>query len=218
MRDAWEIVKKEFVCDMRSRTGLGTGVLFAVSSAVSLGLAGSKFEASASVIAGLTWAAVLFTSVVAVSRTFIAEEEAKTADLLRVFGRMSAVFWGKVVYASAVMICLGFLQAGLVLVLLSGSVADPLMFIASLASGCCTLAVGLTVCSSMAARAGGGAGLAGVMAIPLLLFVLAPGIAALRASLGDPLPNAWASVVALVGFGSALCAAGPYAYAAAWKS
>lgn len=214
-----EVVAKEARCEWRSRSGLVTGFLFSVLAVVAVAFAAFGLKIGGSLAAGLLWVALLFAAVVALPRAFVAEEEQGTADLLRLIARPHAVFWGKVLFNLVQMLANGVVLSVLLVTLLSLELVHPLLFVVSLVAGCAALAAGVTLCGALVAQAANRAALAGVVSLPLLLPLLALGVGAMRAALGEgSLDGSASALMGLAGFAALAMAGGPHLFAAVWKS
>jgi heme exporter protein B len=170
------------------------------------------------VSASLIWVILLFASLLSLPRSFLAEEEQGTADLLRLLARPHAVFWGKVLFNLGQMWLLCLVVSGLFVALTSLHVELPWLFAGSLLAGGAAVASAVTLCGAIASHAANRAALAGAIAIPLVLFPAQWGISSLRAALGvgTPLPGIYAAV-GLMGYACISLAIGPWIYGATWK-
>ena len=217
--EVFEVMAKEARCEWRSRSGLVTSFLFSVLAVVAVAFAAFGLKIGGSLASGLLWVALLFAAVVALPRAFVAEEEQGTADLLRLIARPHAVFWGKVLFNFAQMLANGVVLSVLLLTLLSIEWTHPWLFVGALTAGCGALAAGVTLCGALVAQAANRAALAGVVSLPLLLPLLALGVGAMRAALGEGTPaSSVPALGGLVGFAALSLAGGPHLFAAVWKS
>ncbi len=222
-REIGAMFRKEAQAEFRTRTGAVTSGVFSLSTIVTVALAlfnknpneGDLRDVSAS----LLWIVLLFASLLSLPRSFLAEEEQGTADLLRLTARPHAVFWGKVLF-NLVQIWLLCATVGVLFLALTGlHVELPGLFVASLVGGGAAIACAVTLCGAIASHAANRAALAGAIAIPLVLFPAEWGISSLRTSLGigEPLPGILAAV-GLMAYACISLAIGPWIYAATWKS
>ncbi|MCW5947042.1 MAG: heme exporter protein CcmB [Fimbriimonadales bacterium] len=211
------VVRKEFRVELRGRVGLYSTLVFAVGAVTALGLASVRGEPSPSLAAGLLWVAMLFACVVGLARTFLAEEEQGTGDLLRLIANPGPVFWGKAIFNFLLIVAVAGLVVPLFVLFVRVQVADVGLLVCGTLCGCAGLAAVLSMCGALASRATGRGLLTGVISLPLLLPVLAAGITALRGAFGDSVSESWGAVASLAGMAAAFFAIGPYLYAAVWK-
>lgn len=213
------VVRKEARCELRARSGLITGFLFSVLAVVAVTFASFGLKVGGSLASGLLWVALLFGAVVALPRAFVAEEEQGTGDLLRLVARPHAVYWGKVLFNYVQITANGVVLGTLLVALLDLKLAAPWLFMTTLAVGCAALAGAVTLCGALVAQAANRAALAGVVALPLLLPLLALGVGAMRASLGDgTVGGSVSALIGLSGYAALALVGGPPLFAAVWKS
>jgi heme exporter protein B len=213
------VLDKELRTELRARAGLMTAMLFSVSTVVAIAFATFGHRLSGSVGAGLLWVSLLFASLVALPRTFLAEEEQGTANLLRLMARPHAVFWGKAVFNLLQMLLTSAFLAVLFVLLAQVEVARPWLLVGGLAASSAALAGVVTLSGALVAQAVNRGALVGAVALPLLVPLVALGVAALRVALGEGLYSGGINaLIGLVGYAVASFAIGPYLFAAIWKS
>ena len=225
MNSSWQseitaIFRKEWRTEMRSMSGLVTGFLFSAVTVFAISFASLNTKLSGTVVAGMLWVALLFSAASSLPRTFLAEEEMGTADLLRLVARPHAVFWGKALFKIFQCVVTSTLLSILYLGFTSAAVPIPWLFGLSLFAGCVSLAGAVTLCGAIAAQAANRAMLAAAIAVPLLLPLVAIGVGGMRTSLGDGALSSGgsASAIGLIGYAVATLATGPYIFAAVWKT
>jgi len=195
--------------------------LFSIVAVVGVAFASYQERLSPSVASGLLWVILLFSSIVALSRSFVAEEEAGTAILLRLVARSHAVFWGKALFNLIQM----FITAAVLSILLFGlttqTVSHYPLYTLGLLGGCASLAGAVTLCGALAAQASNRSALVGAIGIPLLLPLIAMGIGATRYCLGGVgvgiASRAVSSAIGLSVYAFAIFAVGPWLFDVVWK-
>lgn len=224
--EIWTVFKKELQTSLRSKSDLSATALFSIVTVIALAIAAFRERLSGSMCAGLIWVALLFASVVSLPRAFVVEEEQKTADLLRLWARPHAVFWGKVLFnllqVAVTALVLSFLLFLLVDVKYSeagNGRTDLALYIVCLLGGSGALAGTVTLCGAIVAQAQNRSALAGVLAIPLLLPFVFLAVTGLRIAI-DPglIGNGTSAAIGLWAYAVATLAIGPYLFAAIWKS
>src|SRR5205807_3271510 len=103
LNSSWQVeigavFRKEWLNELRTRAGFISSLLFSVVAVVATALATFGKTPEPTVAAGLLWVTLLFSSILALPRSFIAEEETGTGNLLRLIARPHAVFWGKALF------------------------------------------------------------------------------------------------------------------------
>lgn len=186
---------------------------------VAIAFASVGLKLGGSIAAGLFWVALLFAAVVGLPRTFTLEEEQRTGDLLRMWARPHAVFWGKALFNLAQSLLTAIILSVLFLMLTSLEVVNLGLYAGSLLAGCVALSATVTFCGALVAQASNRAILAGAISLPMLLPLIALGIGSLKVALGSGgLDGGTQATLGLVAYGVAAYAAGPYLFAAVWRS
>lgn len=212
------IFRKEWLNEVRTKSGLMAAGLFSVVAVVAIAFSAHEERLTPSIAAGLLWVTLLFAGIVSLSRVFIAEEEAGTADLLRLLARPHAVFWGKALFNLAQMLITAAAISLLLFVLANLSIDHAPIYALSIIGGCASLAGSVTLCGALVAQAANRSALVGAIGIPLLLPLVALGIDSTRYCLGAANPGlATSSTIGLCFYAVAVFAAGPWLFAATWK-
>jgi heme exporter protein B len=206
------------VVELRSKSGLATAGLFAVAAVFTIGFATMNSHLDGDIAAGLIWVAILFSSVLALPRTFIVEEEQGTADLLRLTARPHAVFWGKALFNLLQMLVMAATLSVLYLGFTGLSLQSPWLYVATLVGGCAALSGAVTLTGAIVSRATNRGALAGAVAIPGLLPIMGMGVSGMRSAFGvgfQASGQLWA--LGLLGYATLVLAIGPWVFAAVWK-
>lgn len=188
LAEAGAVFVKEWRCELRTRSALSTLGLFAVTTlvvvSVSLGPLGTRSTEQTSVLPVLLWVILLFAATAGLPRSFVREEETHTATALRLAARPSAVFLGKQGYGLALVFALEILVVPLYLVLMQLPVANPGLFVATLAAGGYGLATGSTLVAAMIGQAQARGTLFAVLSFPVLLPLMIFAVQLTRAAVG----------------------------------
>lgn len=218
-REVKAVFNKELTSEVRSKSGLMTAGLFSFVSVVAIALSSYGITLKGTLAAGLMWVALLFASAIALPRTFLVEEEQRTGDLLRMWARPHSVFWGKCLFNLVQTVITGLLLSTLFFVMIARPIQVPWLFAVSLVGGCASLAGAVTLCGALVAQAANRSAMAAAISVPLLLPLVALGVSAMRASLGDgTLASGTQAAVGLMGYAAVTLAMGPNLFAAVWKS
>jgi len=218
-REIKAIFRKELASEIRTRSGLATVCLFSIAAVVAVAFGSMNQKLSGSLAAGLFWVTLLFTAAVALPRAFTAEEEQGTGDLLRLMARPEAVFWGKALFNLALMLVTGGVLSVLFFVLVGMPIENQILYAIDLLGSCAALAGTVTLCGALVAQASSRGALAAAIAIPLLLPLIALGVAGMRVALGEgELRGGEEAAFGLLCYGVATLAIGPPLFAAVWKN
>ncbi|MBL8086943.1 MAG: heme exporter protein CcmB [Chthonomonas sp.] len=223
MSSAWKseigaVLRKELQSELRNKSATYTAFMLSGVTVFTLAFAFYGRELTAEAAAGMLWAALLFAGVGTLTRVFVAEEEQGTGDLLRMWARPHAVYWGKMLFAALQMTATAGVVAGLFLVLTGVSVAHYGLLIATLVGGSAALAGMVTLVSALISRGNNRGTLAGVVAMPLLVPLVALGVSAARNAIdGVALSSGWLSCAGVWEYTVVVLALAPYQFAAVWS-
>ena len=185
--EAAAVFAKDWRCELRTRHAVATLALFAVTTLVVaslvLGPVGNEPARAAQIVPVLVWLILLFAAASGLPRAFVHEEESRTAIALRLAGRPSAVFAGKLAHVVTLVAALEAIVAPLAVVLFDLRVADGFAFAAALGAGGLAIAAATTLLAAIVAQGRGASTLFAVIALPVLLPALALAVAASRAAL-----------------------------------
>lgn len=169
------IFSKEWRSELRTRYALNTVGLFAFTTLVvvslSLGPAGTS-AAARPFVPVLLWLILLFAASAGLPRTFVHEEESRTAIVLRLTARPSSLFCGKVLYNLTLLLAIQIVTVPLFLGMLQMPVQAPQQLVLALLVGGYGLAVGSTLIAAMVAQAQAKGPLFAVLAFPVLMPLL----------------------------------------------
>jgi heme exporter protein B len=212
------IFRKEWLQEARTRSALYAAGLFSLVAVVAIAFASHEEKLTPSIAAGLLWITLLFAGLTSLSRTFIAEEEAGTADLLRLLARPHAVFWGKALFNLAQMVISAAGISVLFFVFTNLTLDHAPMYLVSILGGCSALAASVTLCGALVGRATNRSMLAAAIGIPLLLPLIALGIRSTDLCFGATHEaSAVSAAIGLCAYALVVFAAGPWVFAAVWK-
>ena len=212
------VIRKEAVSELRQKSGLLTAALFAIVAVVAVAFASVGQKLTSGFASGLIWVTLLFCSVVAIPRIFLLEEEQGTGDLLRLSARPHSVFWGKSLFALFQLTLGGAVISVLFFGLTGVPLFDLAVYVLGLLGGCAALAGATSLCGALVAQASNRAVLAGAISLPLLLPLVALGVAATRTSLEpEGARGGFEAILGLWGYAVATWAIGPHLFAAVWR-
>jgi heme exporter protein B len=221
---AWAIFRKDLRSELRTRYALNALLLFAVSAtvAVSLGVGPLRLPddlQTALIQAALLWIALLFAALNGLSRSFVQEEEARTAFALRLSAPPLAVFLGKFFFNLLLLGALDAITCLLFIIFVRLEVGNPLALVGLLVAGAFSLAAATTIIAAIIARASFRSALFAVLAFPLLvppLIVAIQGTA--LAITGEALNVIWPAIRTLLAYSVALFTASLLLFRFVWEA
>lgn len=170
------VTGKDLRAELRTRVALSTVGLFALTTLAAVSYAVGPYRISAEdrpfLLSALLWIVLLFASMAGLDRTFVKEEENRTAPLLRLSATPLAVFAGKLLFNLALLYALTAVIVPLYSALMGFSVALPGRLVLLLLAGGFSLAVITTTVAAIIARATTRGSLFTVLSLPLLLPLL----------------------------------------------
>jgi heme exporter protein B len=219
LSQAAALLGKDLRSELRSAAASTAIGMFALVTLiiVSYGIQSTPLEPQ--VQASLLWTVLFFASSVGLARTFVKEEETKTAIALRMTAQPSVVFGGKLAFNFLLMLGLVLILVPLFLVFMSVRIASPAILVAVLAVGVAGLSGGSTIVAAIIAKARVRGPLFGALAFPvliplLLLLVRATTLAIEGTAWGEVSSYLWG----LTGFTGAMITASFLLFDAVWES
>lgn len=174
MKEVIELIKKDFLLEIRQRYALNAILLYVVSTVFVVQLSLGRVINDSTWIA-LFWIILLFAAFNAVSKSFMQENTARKLYYF-VLAPPVAIVLAKMIYNSMLMVALGLLSFMLYVLFLGMPELNPWLLYPSFILGCIGLASALTMVSAIASSAGNNAALMAVLGfpvvIPLLLLVI----------------------------------------------
>lgn len=212
------VIRKELMTELRNKSATVTALMLSVTTVFTLAFAFFGRQMTGDGAAGMLWAALLFAGVGTLTRAFVAEDEQGTGDLLRMWARPHAVYWGKAIFAFAQMVLTGLLVTLLFVVLTGVAIKAPAMLLTSIVGGAAALAATVTLVSALISRGSNRGTLAGVVALPLLLPLVALGVTAGRSAFDGISPSmGWSGTAGVWLYTLLVFATAPYQFAAIWR-
>lgn len=213
--EAAAIFIKDLRVELRTRYALTAILLFAVICLTAISFS-VQDQGGWQLQSALLWLVLLFSSLTGLMRAFVVEEDARTADMLRLSASPLAVFVGKLAFNA-------LLLAVLVLVLVPGfclfmhsTFQDVPLLLVTLLVGCWGLSTVLTFTAALVSRARAQGALGTVLAFPLLAPLLKMAIGAGAAALSGS-AEGWVYIRALVSFSGIMTVAAVLLFESIWN-
>lgn len=158
--------------ELRTRYILNTVLAFTAASLLLILFTLRADQLDPTPRSGLVWIIILFAAMAGMARSFVAESDQKTWDLLRLHGRASDIYLGKLLYNTLFLLSLNLFTFLLYLFLMNSTVADGFYLFLAIFFGALGLASVTTLTSAMIARADRRGAIFSVLSIPLLVPLL----------------------------------------------
>jgi heme exporter protein B len=197
------VLRKDLRSELRTRSALGTLLMFSFTMVVILALvlrpeglgltetlvapeelasrirAGQHIltsgstEMRATLLSAVFWLVMYFSAMAGIPRTFVKEEELRTAAILRLTASPRAVFVGKLLFNLLLLLAMTVVVLPLFLLWFHPELKNWPAFLAHVFIGAIALGCGATILGAIVARAANGAYLMAVLGFGPLLPVLA---------------------------------------------
>ena len=176
----WAILRKECRSEWRTRYGLNSALLFAVTTLTAVSFVVGRISDRTDILAALLWVVLMFAALASLSHTFVREVEGHTMTMLRLVASPTAIALGKLLFN---LLFLGVLEAvtvPLFLVLLGGPPLQWGRFLEVLGLGSLALAAAATLVGAVISQTRGRGSLFAAVSLPILVPVLAGAVSGTR--------------------------------------
>lgn len=177
----WAILRKECRSEWRTRYGLNAAVLFAVTSLTAVTFAAGRIPDRPDLLAALLWVTLLFASLASMSHAFVREMESRTMLFLRLIAAPTEIAVGKLLFNLIFLCVVEVITVPMFLVLTGAPRPHWGPFLTILGLGTLSLAASSTLVGAVIAQTRSRGALFAGVSLPLLLPVLAAGVAGTRA-------------------------------------
>ena len=176
MAEAFAVAGKDLRAEFRTRVALNSLALFALTTLAAVSYTIGPYRLADDdrpfLLSVLLWIVVFFAALAGLDRSFVKEEESRTAPLLRLAAAPLVVWAGKLIYNLVLIALLMTMLTPLFCILMGFEVVLPWHFIGLLAAGGFALAVTTTIIAAIIAQAMTRGALFSVLSLPLLLPLL----------------------------------------------
>jgi len=180
MRNSFTIFLKDFQQEIRSKAAINSILLFAVVTLTAVSFSIGNFTISDDILAALLWIIILFSSMSGFSHVFLKEEEAHTADTLKLIAGPTDILLGKFLFNLLLLGAVLIIITPLYLGVFNFEVKSMALFLFTIFLGAFGLSAGGTIVAALIAKASSRGALFSVMAFPILLPILILGISSTR--------------------------------------
>lgn len=170
MKEINELVRKDFLLELRQKYAINGILLYVVSTIFVVQLCIGRVIDENTWIA-LFWIILLFAAFNAVSKSFVQESAARRLYYFTLASAVSVVL-SKMIYNALLMMILGFLSLLVYIVFMGFPGFDLALFIPAVILGCIGLSGALTMVSAIASRSGNNAALMAILGFPVVVPLL----------------------------------------------
>jgi heme exporter protein B len=163
------LIIKDFRIELRQRYALNSVLLYLLSAILLTYLAlQSSLNIDSKYLGVIFWIILTFSSVNAVSKSFIQETESRR-NYFYSLARANAVLISKMLYNSLLILCMSVISFGLFALFLSFTPSQITIFLGGLILGSIGYASVLTMTSAIAAKTNANFALVAILSFPLIL-------------------------------------------------
>ncbi len=169
LHSSYAVFMKDARLELRTKFGINTIIAFVLASLMVLLFALRAEDLHDHAKSGLFWIIVLFASLASLSRSFVAESDQGTLDLLRLRFPATHIFTGKLIYNYIFTLAVAVFSFLLYLFLLNIQIILWPIMLTGLVFGSLGLASVSTLLASLVAQSSQKGAVFSVLAIPLLI-------------------------------------------------
>ena len=195
------VFMKDVRAEARTRYGIGSVALFAVTSLVVASFAVSPYALEPDAQSAFLWVVLFFSSMSGLSRSFVKEEETRTSIALRMSTEPLAVYFGKLMFNLALMVGVEIIVVPMFLLFMDISPATPSLFFASVALGTIFISAATTIVAAIISKANSKGTLFAVLSFPVTMPGLIMAVRMTNASLaGMEFSSAVSEIAGILAF------------------
>lgn len=215
----YAIVLKDLQSELRTRYALNALVMFVVTTVAIILFALRGDQPSNTVLAGMFWVVVFFTSMSGLSRVFVSEEERGTSMTLQLIADPSTVYFGKLLFNVFLTLTLVLGVTIVYTVVFPGFTIQSLeVFLVTVFLGSLGLASAATIIAAIIAKANTRGTLYPVLSFPILIVLLMTVMNATVKSLdGEPFSKAIGDMTILISYCMVMTAGSYLLFGFVWK-
>ncbi|MEO9483327.1 MAG: heme exporter protein CcmB [Ekhidna sp.] len=169
MNKVFQLIKKDLIVDWRQQNPI-TGILLYLASTIFATYMAFKGFVSVEVWNALFWIILLFTSINAISKSFIQEE--RRSHYYFFLCKPTKIILAKLIYSFVYLFCIAIISLIIYSVLLGNPIVNFPLFLLNLTLGCIGLSAAFTMVSSIAFRSSNRSIMMAVLGFPIIIPVL----------------------------------------------
>lgn len=195
------VLVKDLKSEWRTRYGVNAILLFALTTVVAISFAIGQARLEPEILAALLWVAIFFAAMSGLAQVFVKEEEAGTANILKLVATPEMVLIGKLIFNLLLLVAVEAILVPLYFILLSVPGEGFGLFIITIILGTFGLVAATTLIAAIIAKASAKAALFAVLSFPILLPLIITAIAGTRiAFAGGAVADGWEQIRVLISY------------------
>ncbi len=163
---------KDLRLELRSRYGLNTIFMFGLTTLAVVSFSLGQAALAPKTLGALFWIIIFFSAMSGLAQVFVREEEAQTAQTLRLAADPDAIFLGKLFFNFSLLIIMATVITPLFFIFTDAPTSGIINFLVILAIAIVDLCAGTTLVAAIIAKASVKGALFAVLAFPILLPML----------------------------------------------
>lgn len=201
LRKSIHVFKKDLLIEFRAKYAINTVLAFTLSSLLLLLLMLNAQTLPPTPKSGLVWIIILFAALSVLGRSFIAETEKDTYDLLRLYGKANSIYLGKLMFNTLFTLIINIFAFTLFIFLLDMVIVNMVSLIIIVVFGAMGFSSVSTLIAALVAQADRKGVIFSVLGIPILIpFLLILGRVTKLAFVENNLDLYLNDLLSLVGF------------------
>jgi heme exporter protein B len=211
------VAGKDIRSEVRTRYGITALGLFVITTVSLVVFAIADESVHRPLAAALIWVIMFYTSMTGLGRAFISEEERGTSLFLRLQAPTMAVYFGKLLVNIALALVSNVLAIALIAIFMPSISIGWTVVLTSVIIGSIGLASVLSIVSAIVAKAGTRNPLLPVLAFPLLVPLIMPGVNAVLAGLaGLSLTESMGDILLMTSYAGLVIVASVFVFDVVW--
>ncbi len=219
VRAGWlAVLEKDLRSEIRTRYGITSLSLFVVTAVILVAISTADEAIPRPIISAVLWVVMFFTAMTGLARGFISEEERGTALYLQLSATPSSIYIGKLTANTILAVASNLLVVMLMALLVpSLTIGAVMLLITVVVLASIGLASVTTITSAIVAKAGSKQALLPILAFPVLLPLIMPGVqATLIALAGLDWADVWGDLGLMTAHVGIITAVGSLLFEAVW--
>lgn len=176
-RSIWAVFRKDFLSELKTRYALNAVLMFVLTTVAVIAFSSAGEKITNGIASSMLWIVLFFSAMTGLQKVFVSEEERGTSLLLSLSAPSLAIYFGKLLFNTALtMLLYGLGTLAFFVFINDVEIRSPLLFWISFILGSLATAAATTLISAIIAKANTKAALFPVLSFPALLPLLLAGV------------------------------------------
>jgi len=176
LHKSYFVFRKDIQQEFRTRYAMNAIFLFAITTLVVVSFSISAVGMSGTLSSSLLWVIIFFSSMTGLSHVFVREEEQQTADTLKLVAPPVAIYFGKWLFNTILLLVLDLILVPLYLIFMNVTVGNFTAFFLIIFLGSIGVSSVATIIAAIISRASAKGALFAVLSFPITLPILVSAI------------------------------------------